>query len=438
MHISQQSHPPGEGRSHISWEKLRSISSLVYSNLPKEKRASVGVTFGSLVVDCKYKGKTCTEDHFQPYLHPSLINCFTFQANRTDVPGKLLSGPYNGLSLILRSTPNINYMPNWFDPMQNLESIRLAIHAPGTVPFMTKKALNLEAGKLTLVSLMMKSYERLGSPFKDCNTKMLFDLDSRTFEASADVCREKCMIENIQRNCNCTSVLFEDLTKTDYPYCSGLDNISPLEFEKRSDCENSLTQGEGNVDCRACIWDCQELDYDLQTTFAEWPHPSKIDGIIYQHVRKTGNHSSRLWKRLCSDPILSFYILLMKKANITQNICPENDTRSNNKLPYSMMNISNIISSQHPGDYNYYDKFDEIVAEIMGTPGFPGVYQYTMDVPSSYYEVKNLKELNAKWVKESFYQVNIYFRQTSVEQHFQEGSFSFADLCSSIGKCGDI
>ena len=56
-----------------------------------------------------------------------------------------------------------------------------------------------------------------------------------------------------------------------------------------------------------------------------------------------------------------------------------------------------------------------------------------VDVPTSYYKVKTVDELNTKWVKESFYRLNIYFRQSTVEQHSQIPSFTFADLWSGIG-----
>ena len=94
-----------------------------------------------------------------------------------------------------------------------------------------------------------------------------------------------------------------------------------------------------------------------------------------------------------------------------------------------MMTILNTVGKHVDSS----KRFIEIVGKFLNNPGFPEMFEYVMDVPASYYNVKTVSELNAKWVKESFYQVNIYFHQTAVEQHVQEPSFSFPDLCSSIG-----
>ncbi len=419
----------------LSYEKYKAMGSFIYSNMDKNYQSAVGVQYEDLVVDCFYKSTTCTGAHFKLYLHPTLINCYTFHAKATNTKGRVLDGPHNGLTLILRSSPNINSWYERSDVMQNVESLRLAIHAPGTVPFLTKKALNIEPGKTTSISLALKAYKRLGSPYMDCRKKEVFNLDSRIFKLTQDVCKEKCMIEKIQKKCNCTSTLFEDLTRSDHQYCSEVGKLTPTDFEKRSKCEYDLAQGKENVDCMKCIWDCEQFDYDLQTTFSEWPQQDKIDYFIDDYIIYKYKNLTQ-FERPCTDPTLMFYTLLMKKANTSTEICPKSD-RNNSKIPFS---FRTLINKQDSTEYEDAVKkgntleyrLNETFA-FMYEPGFPEMYEYVMDVPKSYYNVKTLKELNAKWVKESFYRVNIYFRQTSVEQHVQEPSFSFPDFWSSIG-----
>ncbi len=419
----------------LSYEKFKAMGSFIYSNMDKNHQSAVGVQYEYLVVDCFYKSLTCTGAHFKLYLHPTLINCYTFQTNATNTKGPVLDGPHNGLTLILRSSPNINQWYERLDVMQNVESLRLAIHAPGTVPFMTKKALNIEPGKTTSISLALKTYKRLGSPYKDCREKEVFNLDSRIFKLTQGVCKEKCMIEKIQKKCNCTSTLFEDLTRSDHQYCSEVGNLSPTEFEERNKCEYDLAQGNENVDCMKCIWDCDQFDYDLQTTFSEWPQPDKIDYFVDDYVIYEYKNLTQSW-RPCTDPTLLFYNLLMTKANLSTQFCPTRD-RHSGKIPFS---FRTLLNKQENIDYEDAVKKNETLLyrlyemfAFMYEPGFPEMYEYVMDVPKSYYNVKKLKELNAKFVKDSFYRVNIYFSQTSVEQHVQEPSFSFPDFWSSIG-----
>ncbi len=410
----------------LSLQRLLMWSSY-YSNVPKDHRSALGVQFNDIVAECRYKGKTCTKANFRTYLHPSLINCYTFQADLTNTTAKILDGPQNGLTLILKSSPNINFNYNNLDSMQNVESIRLAIHAPGTVPFMTKQALNLEPGKLTSISLTMKKFERLGSPYTKCKKDEVFKLESRAFRVTRDACREKCIGREIERRCNCTSTMLEDLTTTPKPYCLSINNVSISEFRARTECEVSLALGENDINCNECFWDCKEYDYGKQITFLEWPGQGKVDQFITHYVYYK-YHNLKPLKRPCSDPILSYYNFLLKKANISNTTCSENPkcTKGQCKRPFSLMTISNRLV-QHGLD------IVEMVNNLLDDPDFPDMYEYVMDVPFSYYNIKTLAELKAKWVKESFYHVNIYFHQTSVEQHIQEPSFSFPDLCSSIG-----
>ncbi len=82
-------------------------------------------------------------------------------------------------------------MYNPVDNTQNADSIRLAIHAPGTVPFLMNKGINLKSGMSTSVSLMMKTFDRLGSPHAKCQSENRFQVDSRTYMSTSDTCREK-------------------------------------------------------------------------------------------------------------------------------------------------------------------------------------------------------------------------------------------------------
>ncbi len=420
----------GMGNFELGNQRILALSSLVYSTMNKKHRSAAGVLYNDILVDCLYKGRTCSQAHFKPYLHPSFINCYTFKADLTNTTGLQLDGPNNGLTLILRSVPNVNFMYERLDVMQNVDGIRLAIHAPGTVPFMTKKAVTIEAGKSTSISLSARAFKSLGPPYTNCLERRFFKLDSRTFTSTRDECYEKCMIEKIQGICNCTSTMFEDLTQTDNPYCTDVENASPIQFQEMSECEFGIAQGTNSQSCNDCPWDCEQYEYDIQTSLSEWPQQSKIDNFIWNHVNNQYQDLSQ-HLRPCSDPLKSFYALLPKKANITENICPENNYTSH-KNPFSFMTLTNMFSTVAPGS-NHLEEVDNMLATYFMTPGFPEMFEYVADVPQSYSEVKTLHELNAKWVKESFYRVNIYFRQTSVLQHIQEPSVSFPDLCSSIG-----
>ena len=415
---------PDEGGITNLLERMKDFSSLFYSNLNRSYRPLLGVRFDGLVVSCKFKGKRCTEANFKHYLNPSLVNCYTFQANQTNnsESGNLLVGPQSGLSLILRSEANANFYYNNLDNVKNVDSIRLAIHAPGTVPFLMNKGINLEAGKSTSVSLMMKTFKRLGNPYTKCQPAETFDVDSRTFLSTSDACREKCITEHMRSKCNCTSTLFEDLTISEHKYCLQMsDNFSTDELntlDERSTCESAFIDNVGKLSCDHCVWDCNEIDYDREVAFSNWPHENKIDDFIEMYVLGTFWDYPNL--RPCNDTIKSYYALLLKKANISLDICQTLNNKNHTKQPVSIVSISNAIRS-------VYDMFQ------YARPDFLEFFRYEADVPKSYYNIKTLDELKTKWIKDSFYRLNVYFRQSTVEQHEQVPSFSIADLLSGIG-----
>ncbi len=413
--------PNEEGITNLL-ERMKDLTGLFYSNLKRSYRPLLGVRFDGLVVSCKFKGKECTEAHFKHYLHPSLVNCYTFQANLTNSSrdGNLLVGPQSGLSLILRSEANANFYYNNLDNVKNVDSIRLAIHAPGTVPFLMNKGINLEAGKSTSVSLMMKTFQRLGQPYTKCQPVETFDVDSRTFLSTSEACREKCITEAMRSRCNCTSTLFEDLTISEHEYCLQISDTFSVDelntMNDRTTCESAFVDYVAGLSCSHCVWDCHEIDYDREVAFSNWPHENKIEDFIYMYILRTFWNYPDL--RPCNDTIRSYYALLLKKANISTDLCQDlGDIGNNTKQPLSIVSISNAMRS-------VYDMFQ------YARPDFLDVFRYEADVPKSYYNIKSVDELQKKWIKDSFYRLNVFFRQSTVEQHEQVASFSLPDLLS--------
>ncbi len=406
----------------MTWDRMRAVNPYFYSNLKRADIKAAGAKFEGLIVDCTYQGKDCAKADFTTYFHPSLFNCYTFKANNS-LNKNTLIGPHNGLSLVLRSEANVNFFYETMDKMQNVDSVKLAIHPPGTAPSMTNKGINLKPGESTTISLMMKTYERLGPPYTECRERETFWLGSKKYLSTIDACREKCIVRAIQKKCNCTSTLFEDLTTSDLPYCLQIqDNINYVDFHKRLMCEIELVRGSEDLNCNECLWDCNEIDYNTQIAFSAWPLESKMRSFINYHVIKHIRNNRELI-RPCNDPIKAYYAFLLKRANLSspEMFCPDNETNADDgKLPFSFMNLTNVIKSGF--ELFAYARSD-----------FTQAFKYVMEIPKSYHNIKTKEELDAKWVKDSFYRVNIYFRQSAVEQHKQVASISVADFWSSVG-----
>ncbi len=287
------------------------------------------------------------QEHFKHFNHPTLINCYTFdpQSVLDSVQPKdmgttfnsddILIGPQSGLSLILRSEPNPNYMYEPLENTGNVDSIRVAIHPHGTVPFLMNKGVNLEPGKSTSISLMMQTYDRLGSPYKACQEKATFEIDSRLFWETSDSCREKCIVDTIREKCNCTSTFFEDLSISHHDYCLTLhENDGPEELNLRSFCESEFIKFLPNLNCGQCIWDCQEIDYDTQIAFADWPHSNKVEDFMHSYVINAS---------ACNGTLMRYYNALQNATGLEPKPCNESEEVNTTKVPFSMVSFSNIM-----------------------------------------------------------------------------------------------
>ncbi len=418
--------------------RMESISALFYSNIPRKYRHKLGVTYDGLVAMCTFMGKECTQDNFKHYLHPDFVNCYTFQAKHLLNTGgnSLFVGPQKGLSLILRSEPKFNMFYSKFDMTKNAESsVRVSVHAKNTVPFMMSKGFDIVPGKSSSIALVMKSYERLSAPYTNCKGKKEFEIDSRSFIETSDSCQEKCIIQAIREKCNCTSTMFEDLMASEHDYCLTFRRGYSAEmFNNRSVCEIQFSESKLKLDCSRCVWDCREIDYELQMTSADWPQECTISNFLDEYLR--------IYSRPCNDTVKMYYTLLRRKANLTLTnsdyVSPSVNSEfydydysdyacelgipyhDSDRKPFSIRTILNSI--EDPVELFQYAQADYLDR-----------YFYTMDIPEKYYSMSSLNELKKTWVKESFYRLNVYFRQIAVEQHTQVASFSFADMWSGVG-----
>ncbi len=56
-----------------------------------------------------------------------------------------------------------------------------------------------------------------------------------------------------------------------------------------------------------------------------------------------------------------------------------------------------------------------------------------MDHPYWYKAMNDIELLKLAWVQDSFFRLNVCFKESTIEQHIQVASFSLADLWSSVG-----
>ncbi len=152
-----------------------------------------------------------------------------------------------------------------------------------------------------------------------------------------------------------------------------------------------------DLDCSHCIWDCNEIEYDTQIAFSDWPHENKIENFIYSYITSMYD---------CNSTIMQYYEVLLTAADLELHHCNGSETSNKGKLPFSMVSLANVLSDDK-------QLFQFASADLAET------YRYEMGVPTMYHQQNSLQKLHKSWVKNSFYRLNVYFSEPSVEQHTQ-------------------
>ena len=253
--------------------RLYNLNEASYANVESNDRQKIGVKLDRLIFKCTYNGKACNMGDFRLYLHPTYINCYTFQPGKDSLNKGILKGPQMGLSIILHSEAKIISGYDEMDNSGNTNSIKVAIHPPNTLPFVKNNGIDLAPGHSTSVPLVMQKFERLGSPYSQCKEQESFLLDSRKFLSTSGFCHEKCIAEALQKHCNCTSTMFEDiLPHNTHEYCLKIGlNDSFDTMNAKTSCEFDFMHSLPGLSCGHCTPDCSEIKYDTQITVADWP-----------------------------------------------------------------------------------------------------------------------------------------------------------------------
>ena len=398
--------------------RLYNIIEVTYANVESNDRHKIGVKLDRFVFECTYNGKPCNMEDFRLFLHPTYINCYTFQPSRDSSNREILTGPPMGLSIILHSEAKIVSGYDQMDKSGNTNSIKVAIHSPNTLPFVKNNGIDLAPGRSTSVSLIMKKFERLGLPYAPCKKGESFSMDSQEFLSTSGFCREKCIAEALQKHCNCTSTMFEDILPRDkYQYCLKIgvnDNFDTM--NTKSTCEFDFMHNLPGLSCDHCISDCLEINYDSQMTVADWPTQQAARTLIDAYLLPLS----------CDNPLKYYFTRLLNNTKVNPTSlaedekCPMHSSDNDTRIPFSLVSIKKVV--HRPMDILPYIP-----------PNFAETYKYKMHDPDMYADMTETTFIKSRWVWDSFYRLNVYFRASTVEQHVQIASFSLADLWSGIG-----
>jgi hypothetical protein len=222
----------------------------------------------------------------------------------------------------------------------------------------------------------------------------------------------RCIDEIIQKKCNCQSLILTGFVDDEKKLCLFVDISDESKFIKTFSnvlCEVKillLFENETfNHNCERCPWNCIENKYDTKISQIQWPHSIVTNDFLTEYV---------LLSLPGNNPIREYYDYLIKTVPFGN----ADDISNTEKFQTIVGFYQKFVEEFRPGKIISYSNNN--------TDLFPFISDFL-------FESKSLSELKRRWVKESFYRLNIYFGESFVSVHRQVATFSFEDFLSGIG-----
>ena len=376
-------HSETKGHKIKVTRKLKSVNTLL-ANLDENDKTEAGIPIESILVYCRYKGTKCSEDDFELYRDGYYLNCYTFK----DINySRVFPNIYSGLSLILKGeTQNIKGY-DVYSNNGNSGGFRVVIHEPESEPFLIEEGFDIIPGTSTSVQLSETRIERLGKPFAECKTGSTMRFSDAKRKYTHILCRQVCIIKQIVDKCGCFihKSLSELMNRKNTTICTSINKNNFTETFNRILCEvnqyNAVLQKEA-FSCNECQLPCVEHIYQGLNSYAIWPQISMMDEFVYAYIVSS---------KICSSPIKQSYYKMLQ--HFIRSTWPEKI-----QLEFQKCNYSSFITETIPKETRV-----------------------------------TVSEAQEKWLRDSFYRLNIYFKETLVQYQRQIPSYSLADLWSDVG-----
>ena len=362
--------------------KLKSVNALL-ANLDENDKIEAGIPIENILVYCRYKGTTCSENDFELYRDAYYLNCYTFK----DINySKVFPNIHSGLSLVLKGeTQNIKGY-DVYSNSGNSGGFRVVIHEPESEPFLIEEGFDIIPGTSTSVQLSETRIERLGKPYAECKTGSTVRFSDVKRKYTYILCRQVCIIKQILNKCGCFihKSPSQLMNRTNATICVNINKNNFAETFSRILCEVNQynTVWEKVFSCSECQLPCTQHIYQGLNSYAKWPQISMMDEFVYAYI---------VGSKRCSSPIKQSYYKMLQ--NFNHSTWPDKI-----QLEFQRCNYSSFMT-------------ETISKETRVT----------------------VSEMQEKWLGDSFYRLNIYFKETLVQYQRQIPSYSLADLWSDVG-----
>ncbi|XP_007442323.1 amiloride-sensitive sodium channel subunit beta isoform X2 [Python bivittatus] len=279
------------------WYVLQSTS--ILSKVPVSKRIEMGYQAEDMILACLYGAEPCNHRNFTHLYHPDHGNCYVFNWGVDKEP--LLSsnpGAEFGLKLILDISQK-DYIPF----LTSTAGARLMLHEQRSFPFLKDQGIYAMSGTETSIGVLVDELERMGSPYSDCTVngsdvpiRNLYEeypasqacanctlpgskmsSSGRQYKTtySIQACLRSCFQAKVVKFCQCGHY--------SYPLPEGEHYCNNEDYPDWAYCYSMLrmNQEHRQVCIRSCKETCNNTQYKMTISMADWPSEASEDWIFH-------------------------------------------------------------------------------------------------------------------------------------------------------------
>ncbi|RUS89427.1 hypothetical protein EGW08_002800, partial [Elysia chlorotica] len=177
----------------------------LYSIMGRNERNEMGHDIDNMLMECTFRGITCTADQFRLLQTAQYGNCYTIE-NKKYI--STVGGPDDGLTMYLFSEDE-----EYLHGITNSMGFQIHIHNLGELPNPYSEGLSVSAGMETFIGLKKVNIERLQQPYGEC-------VENEDFQSLYNItytqrtCQAFCLQKKIVEKCGCFDAENDSIFKT--------------------------------------------------------------------------------------------------------------------------------------------------------------------------------------------------------------------------------
>nr|XP_006003112.1 PREDICTED: amiloride-sensitive sodium channel subunit beta [Latimeria chalumnae] len=214
--------------------------------------------------------------NFTQMFHPTYGNCYIFNWGQD---GNALISSNPGADFGLKLVLDIN-QEEYIPFLTTSAGARLMLHDQNTFPFLKDLGMYAMAGSQTSIGILVDEIQRIGAPYSQCTpygsdvpVPNLYSIYNTSY--SMQNCLYSCLQAKLVEKCGCGNYL--------HPLPDGAHSCNNEDNPSWAYCYYSLGDSSEYKDSclQICEQPCNETQYRLTISMADWPSESSEDWIFH-------------------------------------------------------------------------------------------------------------------------------------------------------------